>query len=74
MRGFSALIVKTYSYLTDDDGKGNKAKDTKKCVIKQKRKFENYKHFLEAPQLENKINQLDKKFKLITLETITKNS
>ena len=35
MRGFSALIVKTYSYLTDDDGKGNKAKDTKKCVIKQ---------------------------------------
>ena len=74
MTEFSALRVKTYSYLTDNDSKGSKAKDTKKCVIKQKRKFEDYQHFLEAPQLENKINQLDKKFKLIALEAIIKNS
>ena len=33
---------------------------TKKCVIKRKLKFENYKNFLEATQLENKINYLEK--------------
>ena len=27
-----------------------------KCVIKRKLKFENYKNYLEATQLENKIN------------------
>ena len=37
-----------------------KAKDTKKCVIKRKLKFENYKNCLEATQLENKINHLEK--------------
>ena len=37
-----------------------KPKGTKKCVIKQKRKFENYKNCLEASQLENKINYLEK--------------
>ena len=30
------------------------------CVLKRKRKFENYKSFLEAIQLENKINILEK--------------
>ena len=33
---------------------------TKKCVIKRKLKFENYKNFLEATQLENKMNYLQK--------------
>ena len=37
-----------------------KANDTKKCVIKRKLKFENYKSCLEAIQLENKINHLEK--------------
>ena len=32
----------------------------KKCVIKQKLEFEDYKHCLEATQLENEKNQLDK--------------
>ena len=31
-----------------------KAKGTRKCVIKRKLKFENYKNYLEATQLENK--------------------
>ena len=34
-------------------------KDTKRCSIKRKLKFENYKNCLEATQLENKINHLD---------------
>ena len=37
-----------------------KAKVTKNCVIKRKLKFENYKNCLEATQLENKINHLEK--------------
>ena len=39
---------------------GKKAKHTKKCVIKRKTKFENYKNCLEATQLESKINHLEK--------------
>ena len=39
---------------------GKKAKRTKKCVIKRKTKFENYKNCLEATQLESKINHLEK--------------
>ena len=36
--------------------KTEKAKGTKKYAIKQKRKFQDYKHCLEAAQLENEIN------------------
>ena len=35
-------------------------KGTKKCVIKRKLKFESCKICLEATQLENKINHLEK--------------
>ena len=35
-------------------------KGRKKCVIKRKLKFENYKNCLEATQLNNKINYLEK--------------
>ena len=37
-----------------------KTKDTKKCFIKRKLKFEDYKNYLEAAQLDNKINHLEK--------------
>ena len=37
-----------------------KQKAQKKCVIKRKLKFENYKNCLEATQLENKINYREK--------------
>ena len=50
----------TYSHLTDDGSEDKKAKGTKKCVIKRKLKFENYKSCLEETQLENKINYLEK--------------
>ena len=54
------LRGKTYRYSINDGNEDKKAKDTKKCVIKRKLKFENYKNCLEATQLENKINHLVK--------------
>ena len=56
MKKFATLRPKTYSYLIDDSAK---SKGIGKCVIKAKLKFENYKHCLEAAQIENKINQLE---------------
>ena len=55
--------AKTYSYLTND-GSENK-KGTKKCVIKRKVKFENYRNCFEATKLENKINYIEKKLTCI---------
>ena len=37
-----------------------KNKRHKKCVIKRKIKFQNFKNCLEATQLENKMNYLEK--------------
>ena len=42
MNEFCALRAKTYVYLMDDDIEHNKAKGTKKCVIKRRLMFENY--------------------------------
>ena len=49
---FVGLRVKYYSYGSED----KKVKGTKKHVIKRKLKFENFKNYLEATQLENKTN------------------
>ena len=57
---FVASRPKPYSYLIDDVDKNKKVKDTKKCVIKQKNKFKDYKNFLDANQLENEIIHLEK--------------
>ena len=57
---FVKLIVKTYSYLIDDNSEDKNGKGTKRFVIKRKLKFENYKNCLEATQLESKINYLEK--------------
>ena len=58
---FVELRLKTYSYLIDDGSEDKKVKGTKKCVVKRKLKFENYKNCLEATQLENKIKLSRKK-------------
>ena len=58
---FVGWRVKTYSYLIDDGSEDKKAKSTKKCVIKRKLRFENYKNCLKATQFDNKINCLEKK-------------
>ena len=61
MTKFVGLREKTYSYLVDEGSEDKKAKGTKKHVVKRKLKFENYKNCLEATQLENKVNYLEKK-------------
>ena len=40
--------------------KTKKATGTKRFVTRRKLKFKNYKNFLEATQLENRINHLEK--------------
>ena len=59
MKEFVGLGVKTYNYLADDNNENKKAKGTKKCIIKRKLKFEDYKSCLQASQLENKIIHLN---------------
>ena len=56
---FVRLGAKTYNYLKDNNDEDKKAKGTKKCVIKRKRKLEDYKSCLEATKIENKINHLE---------------
>ena len=46
MTEFAARRPKTYSYLMDDGDNDKKAKGTKKSVIKQKLKFNDYKNYL----------------------------
>ena len=60
MTQFVALRANTYSHLTDGSNEDEKAKDTKKRVIKTKLKIENYKNCLEVTQLENKVIHLEK--------------
>ena len=67
MTKFVVLKEKTYIY---DDGKDKKIfmmiivkikkiKGPKKWAMKRKLKFVNYRNFLEAPQLDNKIEHLE---------------
>ena len=46
MTEFITLRPKAYTYLTDDGKVDKKAKGTKKCVIKRKIKFDDYKKCL----------------------------
>ena len=46
MKEFCLLRAKTYAYLMNDDTKKKKAKGTKKCIIKDRIMFENYKDSL----------------------------
>ena len=69
IKEFVGLRAKTYSYLKDNNDEDEKGKGTKKCVIKRKPKFQDYKICLEAAQIENKINNLEKiKLMLIVLK------
>ena len=42
MEEFVGLRAKTYAYLMDDDSEKEKAKGTRKCVIKRILKFNDY--------------------------------
>ena len=46
MKEFCVPRSKTYSYLIDDDSEKKKAKGTKKCIIKRRIKFEDFKDSL----------------------------
>ena len=46
MKDFCALRAKTYAYLIDDDSEKKKAKGIKRCLIKHRLMFENYKDSL----------------------------
>ena len=46
MKEFCALRAKTYIYLMEDDSEMQKAKVVKRCVIKRRLMFENYKNSL----------------------------
>ena len=59
MRKFAGLRTKKYSYLKENNDEDEKAKNMKKCVIKRKLKFQDYKDCLEAAQIERKINRLN---------------
>ena len=61
MTVFIGLRGKTHGYLKDNNDKDKKAKSAKKCIIKRKVKFQDYKNCLEAAQIEWKINYLEKK-------------
>ena len=55
--------------------KNKKKKNTKKCVIKRKRKFQHFKNCLEAAQTKNKINHLEKnKTDIDSLKEFVKNN
>ena len=58
MKEFVGIRAKTYSYLKDNNEDKKKSEGTKKCVIKRKFKFKDYKSCLGATQLETKITQL----------------
>ena len=60
MTKFVGLRAKTYYHLSDDGCGDKKAKGTKTCFKRRKRKFGNYKNFLEVTQIQNKINYLEK--------------
>ena len=53
-------ITQEFVGLWDNNNEDKKAKRTKKCVIKRKLKFEDYKSCLKAAQIKNKINHLEK--------------
>ena len=61
MKKLVGLREKTYSSLKDNNDEDEKVKDIKKCVIKRKLKFKDYKKCLKVSQIENKMNYLEKK-------------
>ena len=60
VKEFVGLRAKTYSYFKGNNDRDKKEKCIKKLVIKRKLKFQGYKNCLEAAQIENKINHLEK--------------
>ena len=60
LKEFLGLKAKTYSYLKDNNDEDKKAKGTRKCIIKTKLKFGDFKNCLEAAQIKDKTDHLQK--------------
>ena len=60
MKEFIELRAKTYGYLKEKYDEDKKSKGTKKGITKRKLTFKDYKNYLEAAQMKNKINHLEK--------------
>ena len=52
MKESVGLKAKTYSYLKENNDGIRKAKGTKKCVIKRKLRFHDYKNCLKAAKID----------------------
>ena len=61
MKESVGLKAKTYSYLKENNDGIRKAKGTKKCVIKRKLRFHDYKNCLKAAKIDEKLKYLEKK-------------
>ena len=61
MKKFVELQRKTYSYLKDNDDDYKNAKDTKRCVVKRRPNFQDYKNCIKASQILNIKNYLQSK-------------
>ena len=57
MKEFCGLRAKTYAFLMDNDTEKKKAKETKKCVIKRRLMFDNYKDCLFNDKVIRKTQQ-----------------
>ena len=57
LRTFEICVLKYVNFHGSED---KRARGTKKCVITRKLKIESYKNSLEASQVENEINYLEK--------------
>ena len=56
MKKFIGLRPKTYVYLKDNEDESKKVKGTKRCVINRNLKFKDFKNYLKASQIINKVN------------------
>ena len=61
IRKFVGLRPKTSSYLKDSIDECKKAKGTKKCILKRKLKFKDYKNCLKTSHIVNIVNYVEKK-------------
>ena len=74
MKEFVVLRAKTYSYLKENNDENEKAKGIKKCVIKRKLKFQDYKNCLNEAKIDGKLKYLEKKgFNVDKLKEFVKN-
>ena len=72
MAKFIRLRASTYSYLIDDGSEDEKAKGTKKYVIKTKYTFGKYSNCLEVTQIDYKNNEIIQKKNKISINNLKK--